>query len=371
MERRKPDAVQRVTLQMVASAAGVHPSTAAVVLNGARSNTVVSSVTRQRIVDAARRLGYQPNRAAQTLRRRRSKTVGLSAGPVRNPFFAEMATLCEGFLLDAGYEVVVAMDAGRYRDDRALLETLRGRGVDGLIVWSERDTEGRKLVEAGVGCPVVIFGYPSPLVDTVTTDFGLGARLAAEHFLATGRQRLGFLCPSEALTLWSGNLRMRNFCDTAAAGGALPAVYPYESTLGDIGRAREAAEVIGRSEQHPDALLCFNDLVAIGAMMGLRRAGLKVPDDVSVVGFDDIPLAAQLDIPLSSIDLPLEEVCRTAVDLLLRRLDTEYTDPPREIVVRPRLVVRASSSPPCAASKDGPQASAGPAGPPSAHEAAR
>jgi LacI family transcriptional regulator len=343
MERHRPHSEPAVTLKKVALSAGVHASTAAVVINGARSSTVVSAVTRQRVLDAADRLGYRPNRAAQALRRQRTMTVGLSAGPVRNPFFAEMATLLEGFLLDAGYEVVVVMDAGRYRDDKALLETLCARGVDGIIVWSERDTEGRRMVEGGVGCPVVIFGYPSPHVDSVTTDFGLGARLAANHLLETGRRRIGYFCPSESLTLWSGNLRMRNFCDTVTANGAMPAAFPYESTLGDIGRARSAAEVIGRSPERPDGLLCFNDLVAIGAMMGLRRAGLRIPEDVAVIGFDDIPLAAQLDIPLSTVDLPLEDVCRTAVDLLLSRLGGDLHGPPKNVVIEPRLIIRASS----------------------------
>jgi LacI family transcriptional regulator len=120
-------------------------ATAAVVLNGARSSTVVSTETRQRVLEAAAQLGYRPNRAAQTLRRQRSMTVGLAAGPVQNPFFAEMATLCERFLLDAGYELVMAMDAGRFLDDSVLLETLCARGVDGLIMWSERETAGRRL----------------------------------------------------------------------------------------------------------------------------------------------------------------------------------------------------------------------------------
>ena len=342
MERRTTQA-KRTTLQHVAAEANVHVATAAVILNGARSSTVVSTVTRQRVVDVAARLGYRPNRAAQALRRQKSMAVGLSAGPVQNPFFAEMATFCEGFLVDAGYELVMSMDAGRYLDDRAHLETLVDRGVDGIIVWSERETEGRRLLEQGLGCPAVIFGYPSARVDSVTADFGGGARMAVEHLLATGKRRVGYLCPSESLMLWSGNLRLQAFCDAATQHGVMPAVLSYESTLGDVSRAREAAEAIGRSPERPDGLLCFNDLVAIGAMMGLRRAGLRVPEDIAVIGFDDIPLAAQLDIPLTTIDLPLLEICRSAVDLLLRRFEPDYAEPPQDIRTTPRLIARAST----------------------------
>jgi LacI family transcriptional regulator len=314
-------------------------ATAAVVLNGARSSTVVSTETRQRVLEAAAQLGYRPNRAAQTLRRQRSMTVGLAAGPVQNPFFAEMATLCERFLLDAGYELVMAMDAGRFLDDSVLLETLCARGVDGLIMWSERETAGRRSLEEGIGCPAVLFGFPSAHVDSVTTDFGLGARLAVQHFLDIGCRRVGYFCPSEALSLWSGNLRLRAFCDTAREGGVSPAVLPYESTLGDVSRAREAAETLGRSPDCPDALLCFNDLAAIGAMMGLRRAGRRIPEDVAVIGFDDIPLVSYTNPPLTTVRMSAAEVGATAFEALFgliggERLEGSVYQVPTKLIVR-------------------------------------
>ncbi len=342
MEHKAPEP-KRTTLRNVAAEAGVHVATAAVILNGARSSTVVSPGTRQRVLDVAARLGYRANRAAQTLRRQRSMTIGLAAGPVQNPFFAEMATLCESFLLDSGYELVMAMDAGRYLDDKALLETLRARGVDGIIMWSERETEGRRLAEKGFDCPVVFFGYPSESVDSVTADFGLGAQMAAEHLVDIGRRRVGYYCPSESLLLWSGNLRLQRFCDTIRAHGIHPAVFPYEGRLGDVSRAREAAESIARTSDRFDGLLCFNDLVAIGAMMGFRRAGLRVPDDVAVIGFDDVPMASQLDTPLTTVDLPLVEICQTAVSLLLRRLEPDCIDPPQVVRTAPRIIARAST----------------------------
>jgi LacI family transcriptional regulator len=335
---------RRVTLVTVAQEAQVHVSSAAIVLNGASGNTRVGEETRRRVLEAANRLGYRPNRQAQNLRRRRSLTIGLVAGSVQNPFFAQMAALCERYLLANGYELLMAMDAGLYRDDRALLEMMLKRGVDGVILWSERETEGRKLVEEGVGCPVVIFGRPSDRIDTVTTDFGEGTRLGVEHLAASGRQKIGYLGPSEALTLWSGQNRRQSFLD-AMAGKGYPAVtHCYEGELGNMNQARAAAERLGRSEDCPDALVCFNDLVAVGALMGLRRAGRAVPEDVAVVGFDDIPMAAELDIPLTTLDMPLSEVCRTAVEMLMDRLSGKTRDPARQVLLLPKLIVRASSS---------------------------
>ncbi|HOC31010.1 MAG TPA: substrate-binding domain-containing protein, partial [Armatimonadota bacterium] len=127
------------------------------------------------------------------------------------------------------------------------------------------------------------------------------------------------------------------------ANGFHPAVFPYEGRLGDVSRAREAAESLARTSDTLDGLLCFNDLVAIGAMMGLRRAGLRVPEDVAVIGFDDVPMASQLDTPLTTVDLPLVEICKTAVSLLLRRLEPDYSDPPHCVRTAPRIIARAST----------------------------
>ncbi|HEY3265914.1 MAG TPA: LacI family DNA-binding transcriptional regulator [Armatimonadota bacterium] len=331
-----------VTLETVANEAGVHVATAATVLNGAKSNTRVSPETRRRVLDASERLGYRPNRLAQNLRRQCTRTIGLVAGTVENPFFAHMATLCEGYLLDAGYELVMAMDAGRYRDDRALIETVIDRGVDGLIVWNGRETEGRRLVERGLDLPVVIGGFPSEAVDSVAVDFEWGSRLAVEHLLEQGRSDIAFLCPSEAQLLCTAKMRQDGYEDVLERHRLEPRIFTYEGTLGDIGPARAAAEAIGRSDDCPDALFCFNDLVAIGAMMGLRRAGKSLPRDVALVGFDNIPMAAELDVPLSSVDMPIADVCRVAVEMLLQRLRGVEGDP-REAVVHPVLYPRASS----------------------------
>jgi DNA-binding LacI/PurR family transcriptional regulator len=334
---------KNATLETVAQEAKVHVATAATILNGAKSNTRVSSETRQRVMDVAARLGYRPNRLAQNLRRQRTMTVGLVAGTVENPFFAHMATLCERFLLDAGYELVMAMDAGRFRDDRSLLETLFARGVDGVIYWNGRESEGRRLVEEGVSVPVVLCGYASPRVDSVGVDFYGGAQMAMEHLLARGCRRIAYFIPSEAEQLTTAQMRVQSYRDALAAHGLEPRVIPYEGTVGDIGHAREAAEALGRGDNPPDALFCFNDLAAVGAMMGLRRAGRRVPEDVAVVGYDAIPLAAELDVPLTTVDMPIEDVCRAAVEMLMRRFGPDAPEEPQSVVLVPRVVVRASS----------------------------
>jgi LacI family transcriptional regulator len=343
MDTSRPKQQGRATLQDIAREAGVHISTAAAILNGGGGNSRASEETRQRIIEVAQRLEYRPNRMAQNLRRRRSMRIGLVAGTVNNPFFANMAILVERHLIEYGYEFVMSMDAGLYRDDITLLETLLSRSVDGIIYWSERESGGRRVVEKGVDCPVVIFGYPSEVVDSVTVDFGLGARLAVEHLAEEGFQRIAYFCPSESATLWSGKWREGGYRAEMEERGLEPVVHCYEGSLGDLAKTTEAAEALGRSADCPDALFCFNDLVAFGAMMGLRRAGKNIPEDVALVGFDDIPLARELDVPLTTLDMPMSDVCRTAVDLVMDRLRRKSGDEVRSVQLLPHLIVRSSS----------------------------
>jgi LacI family transcriptional regulator len=332
-----------VTLETVALESGVHVATAATILNGAKSNTRVSAETRQRVADVAERLGYRPNRLAQNLRKQRTMTVGLVARTVENPFFAHMATLFEDTLLKAGYELIMAMDGGRYRHDGVLLETLFARGVDAVLYWSTRESEGRRIVEAGMDRPVVLCGWPSAVVDSVGVDFGAGTRLATEHLLANGRQRIAYFTPNDTAGLQTAAQREDSYRETLAEHGMEPRIVVYGGTVDEVAPARETAEELGRSDNPPDALFCFNDLAAIGAMMGLRRAGLRVPEDVALVGYDAIPLAANLDVPLTTVDLPVADVCREAVAMVLRRLNHEAPDEPQCTMIPPRLIIRASS----------------------------
>lgn len=327
----------------VARAAGVHISTAAAILNGGQGNSRAGEETRARVLQIAATLNYRPNRLAQNLRRQRSLTVGVLAGTVENPFFTRFATLIERQLVDEGFETILSVDAGTHRDDHALIETLLSRGVDGIIYWSERESGGRRLVETGVDRPVVVFGQPILYVDSVSVDWGMGARLAVEHLASLGRRRIACLIPSEATELWSGRWRQRAYEETVRDAGLDRIVTVYESTLGDLPAATAAAAELGSAANPPDGVFCFNDLVAVGALMGFRRCGLKVPEDVAIVGFDNTPLGSAMDVPITTLDMPIGDVCRAAVSLLLSRIRDEERGQPRHTQFLPRLIARAST----------------------------
>jgi Transcriptional regulators len=341
----------KTTLREIARQARVHQSTASYVLNGGTGgSTRVSDETRQRVLDVARRLGYTANRAAQQLRTRRSQVIGLLVGELENPFFARLVSLCTAELEKAGFESVLAMRRQDEVSDLHLLKTLASRQVDGLLIWSESVTEIREWLESAPHAPnAVILGYRVAGCDSVEAALDDGVRAALRHLLDQGFRRIGYLAPASSLDR-QGDPRHGIYQEVMAAANLAPRVYGYEGAAHLPESARLRAEEIARERpaERPDALLCHNDMTAIGALMGLRRRGLRVPYDMALVGCDDLPLAAQMDVPLTSIAYPLEEMCRTAVTLLLERIAAEGGDqgegiPPRCVVLPTPLAVRESS----------------------------
>ncbi|GAB4452250.1 MAG: LacI family DNA-binding transcriptional regulator [Armatimonadaceae bacterium] len=314
------------TLREIARQARVHYSTASYILNGANGSTRVSEATRQRVLTIADQLGYRANRAAQQLRTRRSQVIGLLVGDLENPFFARLVSLCTLELERAGYESVLAMRRPNEVSDLHLLETLLSRQVDGVLIWSESATELREWIATTPQAPkAVILGYRMDQCDSVEAELEAGIVLALQHLLEQGFQRIAYLAPADSLTS-TGDPRPGTYRRVMQAAGRPDRIYSFALDSHSAGAARLCAEQIAceRPSERPDALLCFNDMTAIGALMGLRRKGLRVPQDVALVGCDDLPLAAQMDVPLTSIVYPLEAMCRSAIEMLLDRLSGSF-----------------------------------------------
>ena len=317
-----------VTIREIARQAKVHQGTASIVLNGTRGGTRVSEDTRKRVLRVAEQLGYRPNRAAQQLRTRRSNVIGLLVGDVANPFFARLVSLCTAALQEAGFDSVLAMRQQNEVSDMHHLRALELRQVDGLIVWSETETQIREWLEkAGGERNLVVLGQKVPGCDSNDASLATGTRDALRHLLDQGCRRIAYLAPEASLSS-TGDPRpgvYRKFLEEAR----LPVqVFSYAGDGNDPSVTCERAEQIALLPpgERPDALFCFNDMTAIGALLGVRRAGLTPPGDIAIVGCDGLPLASQMDIPLSSIVYPLEEMCREAVALLKSRLEAQ-SDP--------------------------------------------
>lgn len=343
---RSINAGGKPTLREVARETNVHLSTVSHVLNGAGGSTRVSEDTRQRVLDAARRLGYTPNRAAQQLRTQKSQIVGLLVGGLENPFFARMVSLCAEALERKGYDTVLAVRRADETNDLHLLQALVTRRLDGILLWSEMPTETRQRVQEPDMTTTIVMGYPIAGRDCVAGDLEVGVNAALDHLWSRGCTRIAYFAPVQSICR-EGDPRYDIYRRYMHDRRLEPAACSYDGSAFDVAAARSRAEALAHEADRPDALLCFNDMAAVGALMGLRRQGMRVPQDVALIGCDDLPLAAELDVALTSIRYPLAEVCQRAVEMLIERIEGQRSEghqlPPRHVLVPTALSVRESS----------------------------
>jgi LacI family transcriptional regulator len=323
--------------------AQVSRTTVSFVLND-RAGVTIPVDTRRRVLDAAATLGYFPNSVARQLARGASRSLGL----VLRQTPEQVAN--DGLLAETLRGLA---SAAREADHRVLVETLvpgdgsyanlvRSGRTDGLIVSGPRYDDEELVQLARDGFPVVIQGsLPGLDVPSVDVDNEAGARLAVEHLLALGHRRIACIT-NASLAYTAASERMAGYREALAAAGideepALIAEGSFDAQSGH----RAMAEILARST--PDALFVASDVVAIGAIAGLREAGFSVPGDISVVGFDAIPLAAYLDPPLTTISLPAHDLGFTAGRAILDRIAGRPVA--ARTLLPTELIVRASTAP--------------------------
>lgn len=329
----------RVTMSDVAREAGVSHMTVSRVVN---DKGAVSPATRQRILTVIERMGYRPSGIARSLATKRTGTLGLVVPDVANPFFSEVARGAEHVAYAEGYNVFLCNTEEDAQRELAVLQSLEEKRVDGVVVCSSRldDSElqaalayhpsvvlvNRRLVRNGTG--------------TVLVDDETGGCIATQHLLQSGHQAMGFLAGPSASR--SGRRRARGYRTALAAAGLAynPDWVRNCSPMVEGGQGT-ALELLAA---HPGltAVFCFNDLVAVGALQACGTMGLRVPDDLAVVGFDDIPLAALVTPSLTTCRVPRYELGAQAVQLLLNQI-RGCPDDCGAIVLQPELIVRDSA----------------------------
>lgn len=329
-----------VTLADVARAAAVNISTVSRALSGAYG---VRRSTRQKVREAAERLAYRPNRVARGLATGRSHTLGLIVSDIRNPYFAEVARGAEDAASQAGYDLVLCnsdLDPGKQmRYVRALLE----KRVDGLLMNSVAELNRQQQQElAACGLPIVLLNISPGLrtFSTVSGDNFEGGCLAGAYLLGLGHRRIAHLSGPRR----HGNLtaRAKGFLKAMQATDATPTVIHGEQTY--TGGYHMAKKVLA---QHPDVTAMFagNDAMAFGAVKAILEAGLSVPEDLSLVGFDNVELASIIRPPLTTIHQPKYEMGQGAVEILLRLADRTGPRMPEHHVLGVQLVERQSCRP--------------------------
>lgn len=330
----------RVTLSFLADHLGLSPASVSLVLNKAPAADAIPQRTKDRIIAAAKEFGYQPHSLARSLARQRSLTIGVLIPDVSEGYVALALGGVEDFLLQAGYLYFLA--SHRHRDD--LIEEYKrllvDRSVEGIISLDTPYTEPLPV-------PVVaISGHQSiEGVTNIEVDHGQAAELALRHLAEGGHRRIAVIQgPS-----YSADSEIRWCCIRDAAIRLGVPIDPaltvrlshYDLTLEP---GRRAARTLLASGQPFTALFAFNDVTAIGAMQALFDAGVNVPDEVSVVGFDDIPGAIYHRPGLTTVRQPLASMGETAARLLLQRIEQPHAPYPSSVSVSPELVVRGTTA---------------------------
>jgi LacI family transcriptional regulator len=330
-----------LTLKDLARLADVHPSTVARVLNGDPRQRVSVEV-RSRIVTLAREHGYQPNRLARALRVKRSSVIGTLIPDISNPFFAVLFRGIEDALAQQDFSVILAnSDDDPAREQRGL-DMLRGRQVDGLILATARRRDPAIAALAAAGFPFVLVNrHTDPLgPNAVVPDDYHGAMAAIDHLVELGHRRIAHIAGSDEIS--TGHRRRLGYADALLRHGL--AVDPSLIVTGSYREAGgyEAMCRLLALSRPPTAVFAVNDLAAAGVLRALREAGLQAPRDLSIVGFNDLEMAAQTTPPLTSLRVPLHAMGVAAAERLLAVLVGE--DPGSEgVVLRVELVRREST----------------------------
>ncbi len=330
------------TMEDVAREAGVSRALVSLVM---REQPNVSEERRRRVLEAATRLGYRPNAMARSLASRRTRTVGVILDDLRNPFFAEIAGGVEELASELGYQLLLAAGGRQARRERAAVSALLEYRVDGMILVSPR-MRSADIAAAAVEAPLVITGRQLRGIeaDFVVVDDWHGTDLVLEHLVGLGHEQIAHVDGGRGAggpqrrTAYLRGMRHRRL-------GRWTRVIPGDFTE-EAGT--NAAQVLLADGDLPTAIFAANDIVAAGLLGGLDRAGVDVPGEVSIVGYDNISIAHLAHVSLTTVDQPRTEMGRLALELLLDRIDNRRASELR--VLEPSLVVRSTTGPPRPAS---------------------
>ena len=334
------DSNKRITRNDVAKLAGVSPSTVSYVLNdGPRQ---VSAELRERVLEAVEELDYSPSDVARSLRSSKTKTLGLMVTDPHDSFYGDIIRAVERVCFEQGYAVILCHTSNHLEREMRYAQVLRNRQVDGVIAHSiAPDLEPLMLLERA-GIPTIVLERSSDDLICLNSDDIQGGYLATRHLLDLGHTRMGTIT-REDMSTSQGRIDGHKQA-LAEAGIAFDSQLVEYDTWGFEAGANSAERLLNLPDP-PTAILTHDDNVAVGAMKAIHDYGLRIPDDISVVGYDDVEVAAFVVPPLTTIAVPKYEMGKRAAELMLNLLSGEEAPEPKTIVLSVELIVRESSGP--------------------------
>lgn len=328
---------KRITIKDVAAKVGVSSQTVSRVLN---QRPDVASTTREKVLQAMTDLNYRPSGIARSLRLKSTGTLGLIVPDSSNPFFAELGRAIESAAFENGYSLMLCNSDGKLEREALYLDVLIQKQVDGLIfVAANRSSRLHLAIHSGLPMVLVDRDIDGGAFDTVLTDNVEGGRIATSYLISLGHERIG--CISGPSGLPTSKARLQGY-RRALEEHKIP--FAKELVVPGDFRYQGSYRIMRRLlslPTPPTAVFATNDLMAVGSIACALSSGLRVPEDISVIGFDDIPLASFLNPRLTTVSQPRSEMGKLAVTMLLERLENPNL-PPRRYVLPVNLVERES-----------------------------
>jgi LacI family transcriptional regulator len=331
-----------ITIADVAKRAGVSKMTVSRVING---SGYIRQETRARVEQAIDELGYIPNTLARSLRYKRTKTLGLILTDITNPFFTTLSRGVEDIASEHGFSVIFCNTDESPEEEDRYVQVLTQKQVDGLLLVPTAGTPDSIAFLENRSVPFVLLDrrVPDVYADVVRCDSEQGAYDLVRHLLALGHQRIAALGGSAHIT--SSTDRVAGYRRAMIEAGLERETFRTHFTSFTIEGGYTGAQNALRVDPRPTALFAANNFIAIGAFRAVREVGLRIPGDLSLVSFDDMPPAVGVEPFLTIIEQPAYEMGRRATQILMQRLDDGGPDQPQDILLPTRLIIRASSGP--------------------------
>lgn len=336
---------QQVSIEDIAQAAGVSHST---VSRALRDSSLISIEVRERIQHLAREMGYTPNAIARSLQTQRTNAIGLVVTSIADPFWADVMKGVDEVARAAGFSLFLSVSYNDPELEMDIIETFHRRRVDGILVAASRITSNYKQRLDHVQVPTVLINSQAEsqaeLLHWVAVDDHRGAQLAVEYLLQLGHRSIGYLGAGNRPR--SNRQRLEGYRSMLIASGVacrdewivIPGI-EEASQEGDVAAGRASLPYL--LDAGVSAVFCYNDMIAVGVLMACRERGIAVPEELSIIGFDDIALANYVTPPLTTICQPRTRLGQLAAQVLLELLDNR---PGHNYVLPPMLITRSSTA---------------------------